>query len=75
MAKRGEGRAAEKAAMSLTKPLQCVAPKILHTPVELMVKAMLANTLLSFEGEKPAQIVDNHRMYELEKLYDESIKQ
>lgn len=73
--KRADAGFLEKAFISFSKPLQFVAPKLMHTPVQLMAKAMLANTFLSFEGEKSPQIVDNYRMYELEKLYDESIKQ
>jgi hypothetical protein len=54
------------------KPLQFVAPTLATTPIDILAKSLIANTIYNF-GKKN-EIIDNNRIFELAKMYDQSNK-
>ena len=67
---RQESRFGEKIAVALTKPFQLIAPTLLTTPIEILAKSIIANTIYKREDQKPVEIVDNCMIFELAKMYD-----
>ncbi len=67
---RSETRIAEKTLIVLTKPFQYLTPTLLSTPIETLAKSMIANTI--FKGENEKSVIDNNKIFELAKLFDEN---
>jgi hypothetical protein len=68
VADRTESRVTEKIALVLTKPFQYLAPTLITTPIEILAKSMIRNTIYD-SGEK-VEILLNSQIFELAKLYD-----
>ena len=68
LADRTETRVLEKISIALTKPFQYLAPTLITTPIEILAKSMIRNTIYD-SGEK-VEIILNNNIFELAKLYD-----
>ena len=67
---RTETRPLEVLASIFLKPVKYFAPTLATTPIDILAKSLLANTI--FISEKNNEIVDNNRIFDLSKLYDQS---
>ena len=63
MCDREESRPMERLARILIRPLQYLAPTLATTPVDIMAKSMINNTLL--ESKPMHQIIENAEIFEL----------
>jgi hypothetical protein len=70
LTEREESRIGEKIALAFTKPFQYVAPTLLTTPIEVLAKAIIQNTIYSKTDANKVEIVDNCHIFELSKGYD-----
>ena len=68
LANRTETRVVEKISIALTKPFQYLAPTLITTPIEILAKSMIRNTIYD-SGEK-VEIILNNKIFELAKLYE-----
>lgn len=68
---RNESRLGEKIAIVLTKPIQLLAPTLISTPIETLAKSVIANTIFKHEEEKKVEIVENCKIFELAKIFDQ----
>ena len=68
---RAESRPFEKLALLVTKPIQALAPTLLHTPIEILAKSLIANTIYVNE-EKKVEILENNKIFESAKLVDKN---
>ena len=66
---RTESRPLEKVALFVLKPFQVLTPSFLHTPVEILAKAMIFNTI--HDTNEKSEIIENNKIFELSKLYDQ----
>lgn len=66
---RSQHRSGEKLFLTLVKPLKCIAPKLLHTPMDKQAKAMIRNAIIH-NSEPKVEIIQNTNMYELAAEYD-----
>ncbi|CAF0860079.1 unnamed protein product [Brachionus calyciflorus] len=71
---REEARFLERVFIGLTKPIQVVSPTLMSTPIDVLAKSMIANTILNTDLKEKSQIVINDKIFEAAKLYDEFIK-
>ncbi|XP_055343360.1 oxidoreductase HTATIP2-like [Paramacrobiotus metropolitanus] len=60
---RVERRPLEKVAQALLKPVAYIAPTFISTPIDILAKAMILNTINN--GPPGAQIVDNKEIHQL----------
>lgn len=67
---RAESRPGERLTLALTKPFQCLAPKLLTIPIETLAKSIIANTIFKQDGQKPVEIVENTKIFDLAKMYE-----
>ncbi len=67
---RDENRILETIMLALTKPFLMLSPSLLHTPVDILAKAMIGSTIYSPPEEK-AEILFNPKIFNLAKFYDE----
>jgi hypothetical protein len=72
---RNETRVFEKLTLVLTKPVQCVAPTLLTTPIDTLAHSLIANTIYKPENRPQVEIVDNSHIFELAKLYQSNNNQ
>lgn len=66
---REEARIGEKIAITILKPFEYFAPKLMHTPIPILVKSMLARTV-NFNEEKKVEILENNAIFEFAKQFD-----
>ena len=73
LAKREKRRIVEEVASFISKPFQYFAPTMMTTPLDILAKAMIRNTLYSADAAPASttEIVSNERIFELGKLYDQ----
>lgn len=73
---RTERRVGESIALTLTKPFQYLTPTLITTPIEILAKSLLSATLYTDvdpKSKKPnVEIIDNSRIFELAKIYDQN---
>jgi len=67
---RAERGLAEAIVVTLSKPFQYFTPSFITTPVEIMAKAMLSNTIYTEPSNNLSEIVVNSQMFKLAKIYD-----
>ena len=76
LAEREESRPGESIARAFTKPFQYIAPTLLTTPIDTLAKSLLSATLYTEVDpkSKPAntEIIDNCKIFELAKIYDQN---
>jgi hypothetical protein len=65
---RTETRPMEAIARCLLKPVQILAPTLATTPIDILAKSLIANTL--YNSGKNNEIIDNNRIFELAKIYE-----
>ncbi len=69
MTERAESRPFEKLALIVTKPIQSIAPTLIHTPIEILAKSLIANTI-NVNQDKKVEIIENCKIFESAKLLD-----
>ena len=69
---RTETRPLEVLSSIFLKPLQFVAPTLATTPIDILAKSLIANTI--YNSGKKSEIIDNNRIFELAKIYDQPNK-
>jgi hypothetical protein len=63
----------ERVAKILTAPFARFTPTLLTTPLDILAKSMIANTInKQSEENSSVDIVDNNRIFKLAELYDQS---
>ena len=73
---RTEQRPAEAIALALTKPFQYLTPTLITTPIDTLAKSLLGATLYAEVDPKSkkanVEIIDNCRIFDLAKIYDQN---
>ena len=67
---RTETRPLEVISSILLKPIQYLAPTLATTPIDILAKSLIMNTL--FDSDKKVEIIDNNKIFELSKMYDKN---
>ena len=63
MCKREESRPMESIARFFVKPIQWISPTLMTTPVEILAKAMINNTLLPTKPQN--EVIENVKIFQL----------
>lgn len=60
---------------TLSKPFQYIAPTLVTTPIDILAKAMLANTFLERHlNDEKNVLIDNNKIFEASELYEKFLK-
>ena len=56
----------------LLKPVQIISPTLMHTPIEILAKSMIANTIYS--SDQKNELLFNIQIFDSAKLYEQITK-